>query len=126
MTAQRDAWYWAACNARQNPTGGLRPGPDNKSFFYAAVMNRKNPAFGTSLNVPKGGTVDAGAFPWALDDASFDTLNAEVKQGRGPAGAKEVTWKSLTDGAEKWRQDHGLSTPVAAFGWVVITGLVKK
>ena len=124
--AQRSAWYQAVWNAHFNASGGLTEGASNKSFFFSAVVNRKNSAFGPSLKVAAQGTIDAGLYPWVLDDRAFDKMNAEVKQGKGLAGDRPTTWKDVTDSSNKWEEDHGLSTPVAGLGWVIVTGLIKK
>ena len=125
--AQRGAWFKAVWNAHLNTTGTLKAGPSNKSFFYSAILNRKNSAFGaTSFSVPKQGSLDAGEYPWALDDPTFDRLDDEVLHGKGPAGAQEITWKDVTDASTSWQASHGLNTPAVAFGWVIVTGLVKK
>jgi hypothetical protein len=124
--SQRNAWYQAVWNAHNNVTGGLNAGPNNKSFFYSAVLNRKNSAFGYSLAVPAAGTVDATEYPWALSPAVFNVLNDEVKHGRGLAGVKETKWSDVVAETKQWEDKTGITSPVAVAGWTVISGLVKK
>ena len=123
---QRTGWLEAVSAARSNTSGTLSAGPSNKSFFYSAVLNRKNAAFGSSQVVPPSGSLDAGQFPWALNDATFAEMNAQVKQGRGPADSHQASWDSITDEASKWQKDHGLSTPAAGFGAFIVATFIKR
>lgn len=123
---QRSAWYQAIWNAHMNVTGGLTPGPGNKSFFYSAILNRKNAAFGHSLAVPPTGQLDAVLYPWALNRVTFERLDAEVRQGKGLAGVQETKWKDVVASTKKWEDETGITSPVAVAGWTIISGIVKK
>lgn len=112
----RSAWLKAVTVASFNSAGTLTPKGGNKSFVYIAVLHRKNSAFGYAEAPPATGQLDAAAYPWALDDPSFETLKTEALAGEGLSGAKELTWEQANQAYTDLTNTYGLATPLAAAG----------
>ena len=121
----RQAWLRAVTNASFNRTGTLSPSGGNKSFFYVAVLHRKNSAFGYAEAPPATGQIDASAFPWALDDRSFAVLRDKALGGNGLSGAKELTWQQANEEYKKFSDKLGLATPIAIAGGFYLKKIVQ-
>lgn len=116
-SAARMAWMRAVTVAASNTSGGLKAGPANQSFFYSAIQHRQRAAFSPfGFSPPDWKKFDAGNYPWALPEPLFRKLDDEVRQGNGLAGARAVTWKSVTKTINDYKDEIGLSGPLGVLG----------
>ena len=114
--ATRRAFAIAIDTAAYNSPGTLTAGPANKSFFYHALMSRRNAAFNHSLLAPDWKRFDAANHPWALPEQLFRSLDALVQQGKGLAGEKAMTWDEVVTHWQTATKAIGLATPAGVLG----------
>ncbi len=126
VPSARHAWLRAVTVASFNKAGTLSPKGGNKNFFYIAVLHRKNSAFGYAEAPPQSGQLNAAAFPWALDDPSFEALKAKALAGEGLSGAKEMTWEQANQAYKDLTNKYGLATPLAAAGGFYLKKVVQS
>lgn len=123
---QQVAWLTAVQNATMNSTGTLDPGPANKSFFYHAILNRKNSAFGYNLAPWNLRDIDPVDYPWALLEPLFRSLDKEIKRGKGLAAVPEIKYEEVVAKIVGWNDKHGAATPIAGVGILLVRKLVQK
>ena len=123
---QRLAWLTAIQTASFNSAGTLTAGPDNKSFFYIAVLHRKNAAYGMAIKPWKADFIDPVEYPWALPEEVFRKLDAEVIQGKGLAAGKQTQWSDVVQAGADMVKSKGGATPIAGLGIFALKRLITR
>jgi hypothetical protein len=113
----RHAWL-AAITAPSVPTSATgRLSGAKKREFYTALLHRKNAVFGFSETPAAKGVIDVAAYPWVLDDKSFESMKARVMSPNG-LSEEQVSWDDLI-------KSSGIGTPLAAMIGFYIRKLVE-
>ena len=123
---RRLAWLTAVQAASSNSVNTLTAGPQNQSFFFHALLNRKRSALGPAVKPYDIMDVDAISYPWVLSEPLFRALDEAVQKGEGLVGRKEITREEIVDRVAAFIKEKGGETAVAGAGWFYVKRFLAK